>query len=162
MAWFTSIEGWNGSIVQSLRHRVIRIRNHGLQLAAELLLRQVFCEVCKCHSNEKVSKMQNFTRFFLLLLLLLQSVGHVWSDALWDKLPGASISPTTSSKSAISAGRTIWGETKPHLEEATMQNHHQKKSSSGILQRLAQLMKKPNGEVWHSYLKNHTCSVFID
>ena len=97
--------------------------------------------------------MQNFT-LILLLLLLLQSVGHVWSDALWDKLPGAN--PT--SKSAISAGQTIWGKPKPHLE-ATMQNQDLKKSSSGILHRLAQLMKKPNGEVNDIHILNTTSRV---
>ena len=70
-------------------------------------------------------------RSFLFLLLLLQSVGHVWSDALWDKLPGAT------AKS--------WEENKPHhhLESATTQMQNQEsRTRPGMLQRLAQWMKK--------------------
>lgn len=72
-------------------------------------------------------------RSFLFLLLLLQSVGHVWSDALWDKLPGATKSSS------------IWEENKPHhhLESATTQMQNQEsRSRPGMLQRLAQWMKK--------------------
>ena len=68
---------------------------------------------------------------FLFLFILLQSVGHVWSDALWDKLPGAT------AKS--------WEENKPHhhLESATTQMQNQEsRTRPGMLQRLAQWMKK--------------------
>ena len=72
-------------------------------------------------------------RSFLFLLLLLQSVGHVWSDALWDKLPGAAI--------VTKSPGHIWEENKPHLEATTQMQNQESRSRPGILQRLAQWMK---------------------
>lgn len=72
------------------------------------------------------------------MFILCQSVGHVWSDALWDKLPGAAI--------VTKSPGHIWEENKPHLEATTQMQNQESRSRPGILQRLAQWMKTSKSE----------------